>query len=81
MKITIENVTAELANQGIPTTGCYSKIPTLTYSLIINILHFGESSLENSTLGSKVKAIALELAKKDGRKSVYCPVTFKNILN
>lgn len=77
---TLENVTIELKKMNIPTTGSYGQIPMITYRLIIDILHFGESALAKSTLGESIKRLALEMAKKDGRKCEICPITFKNIL-
>lgn len=77
---TIQTVTAELTNNNLSTTGIYSTLPELTYRLVLNILHFGESALSKSTLGLKVKEIALSLAKKDGRKPVICKATLKTIL-
>ena len=77
---TLKNVTAELESLNLPITGIYSKVPQLTFSLLLDILHFGESAIQKSTLGKGIKELAIELAIKDGRKSIICPVTFKNIL-
>lgn len=77
---TLLNVTLELEKNNFPTTGAYSSIPQSTYHLIISILHFGESQLEKSTLGKGIKLLALDLAKKDGRKPVICKNTLKTIL-
>lgn len=77
---TIKTVTEELTKNNISITWIYSTIPLLTHRLVINILNFGETALTKSTLGWKVKVIALALAKKDGRKPAVCPVTLKTIL-
>ena len=77
---TLENVTTELEALKLPTTGIYSKIPKLTFRLVLDILHFGESAIKKSTLGKGIKELAIEIAIKDGRKSIICPLTFKNIL-
>lgn len=78
---TLENVTNELIALKLPTTGIYSKIPKLTYDLVINILHFGESAVEKSTLGKGVKTLAITLANKDGRKPEICTKSLKITLN
>lgn len=77
---TLETVTNELKKNNIPTTGSYERIPQMTYSLVIKILNFGEGVLESSSMGWKVKEIAVNLAKKDGRKPVVCQETFKTVL-
>lgn len=77
---TLATVTNELKHNNFPTTGCYEKIPQLTYSLVINILHFGENEINKSTLGKGIKEIALKLAKADGRKPSICPNTCKTVL-
>ncbi len=78
---TITTVTTALENSNFPTTGdSYSKIPQMTFSLVLNILHFGDSALASSKLGKGIKDLAIQLAKKDGRKPVICQSTFKTIL-
>lgn len=77
---TIQTVTTELISNNIRITGSYSKLPALTYRLVMNILHFGEVALTKSSLGSKVKEIALSLARKDNRKPVICSSTLKTVL-
>ena len=76
----LNTVTNELKSNNFPTTGSYESFPEMTYNLVIDILHFGEEVIEESTLGKGIKTLALEIAKKDGRKSVVCSETFKNIL-
>lgn len=77
---TIESVTAALEANNIPTTGVYEALPKTTYNLVIKILHFGESILDETSVGAGVKAVAKQLAKEDGRKCVICPTTLKNVL-
>ena len=77
---TLENVTAELKRLNFPTTGSYSKLPESTYNLVLNILHFGNKAIEESTLGKGIKALAIELAKKDGRNLIVCKETLKTVL-
>jgi len=77
---TLGTVTKALENRNFKTNGVYSELPKITYNLIIKVLNFGESQIEKSTLGKGVKELVLELARLDGRKSIVCPVTFKNIL-
>lgn len=79
--VNLENVTSELENIGIRTTGCYSELPKLTMRLVINILHFGTSAIDNSNLGVRIKRLAVELAKKDGRTPSICPETLKITLS
>ena len=77
---TLENVTLQLNNIGIRTSGVYETLPQTVLNQIINVLHFGENVLERSSLSSGIKALIIRMATEDGRSCVICERTFKTIL-
>jgi hypothetical protein len=77
---TLETVKTELELAGILNMYCNEPLIKSIYNLVIRSLHFGIEEIENSNLGVITKQIARNLHFKDGRKSVYCEVTCKNIL-
>ena len=81
MKTTIELVKKELLENGILNSSSNELLTKNIYNLIIRSLHFGIEVIEESNLGVITKKIAKDLHFKDGRKSVYCEVTYLNILN
>lgn len=54
---TLSTVKTELEKSNIPTTGMYDFTPQSTFDLIIEILHFGEDALKNSSLGNGIKRL------------------------
>ena len=77
---TLENVTLQLNNIGIRTSGVYETLPQTVLNQIINVLHFGENVLERSSLSSGIKALIIRMATEDGRRCVICERTLKTIL-
>ncbi|MBP9688272.1 MAG: hypothetical protein KBE91_01580 [Bacteroidia bacterium] len=72
---TLENVKLELTKLNLDVNASQS-----VFNAVISVLHFGESVLKTKYFSVAAKNLILELAKKDGRKSVYCEVTCKNYL-
>lgn len=76
--ITIKEIKLEMHIVGLPYTGSYDNMPQLIQKNIDTIKHFGESSV--GRLGVIAKELVLKLASLDTRKSIICPVTYKNVL-